>query len=71
MNVIISSLNTRILSQKSKIDKLANTIKESQIDIPGVEEHQSIHENPFRYKIRQGIVFQQRFLPQIVYSEVQ
>ena len=52
--VIISSLNTRTLSKKSKREELAFKIKESQIEILGMQEHRIFHEEPFRYEDTQG-----------------
>ena len=55
--VVISSLNTKSLSQKSKRYKLAHKTKESHIDIFGIQEHRIIYEEPFRYAEQHGRVF--------------
>ena len=52
--VTISSLNTRTLSQKSKREELVHKIKDSQIDILGIQKHRIVHEEPFRYEESQG-----------------
>ena len=49
-NSIISTINTRTITQKFKRDDLAHKLLESEIDILGVQEYRLVHEEMFRYE---------------------